>query len=183
VSTVAEKQSEPETKKVPPRNDLKASALYRNSRALELQNRDPDFVYQYFSVDPGNPVSLQGKTSKLHQHEYGTPRGGHVMVGAWEVVHSQSDANVRALAPREDQGKPVDTVVRYGRQVLCRIPRSEHEKYAIADAAAAEAQEREIYSPDRHTTATTDLTTVVSKDENANQMAMLKQSGHRMPGI
>jgi hypothetical protein len=166
-------------KQVPPRNDLGASALYRNSRALDLQNRDPNFVYQYFSTDVENPVYL-GK--KLAPHEHGTARGGFTLVAPWEVVHSQSDKDVRALAPREDQGKPVDTVVRYGRQVLCRLPRAEYEKYAEADAADAAAREREIYQPDRLQTATTALTAMVSADENANPLAMLKASGHPMPG-
>lgn len=165
--------------KVPPRNDLGASALYRNSRALDLQSRDPDFVYQYFSTDVENPVYL-GK--RLVPHEHGTARGGYALVAPWEVVHSQSDRDVRALAPREDQGKPIDTVVRYGRQVLCRLPRAEHEKYAQADAADHAAREKEIYQPDRVSTATTALTAMVSSDENANPLAMLKASGHPMPG-
>lgn len=174
---MAEKTEAP--KKVPPRNDFKSSVLYKGSRATELQGRDPDYVYRSFSTDPEHPDYI-GK--RLTEHERGNAASGYVTVGPWEVCHSQTDRTVRALDPREDQGKKVDTVLRYGRQVTCRIHKSEYEKYAIAEKAYRAVIEGQIYAPDRQSTGTTSITTVVSKDENANHLELLRQSGHPMPG-
>lgn len=168
-----------ERKTVPPRNDFGSAVLYRNSRATEMQGRDQDYVYESFSTDPESPAYI-GK--RLTPHERGNPASGYVMVGAWEVVSSQTDANVRALDPREDQGKAVDTVARYGRQIVCRIRKEEHAKYRAVDEAYERLIERQIYEPDRVRERNTALTTVVSRDENADHMEMLRRSGHPMPG-
>lgn len=167
------------TPKAPPRNDFTSDALYRNSRATELQGRDQDFVYESFSTDPGSPAYIG---TRLTPHERGNPATGFVMVGPWEVVHSQTDKGVRALEPRTDQGAAVDTVARYGRQITCRIPRKEHAKYVVAENAYQEMIEKQIYEPDRIRTGQTSLTTVVSKDENADHMQLLRAGGHPMPG-
>src|SRR5216110_3075155 len=82
---MAEKQAPP---KVPPRNDFTSDGLYRNSRSTELQGRDKDFVYETFSTDPASPAYIG---NRLSPHERGNPATGFVMVGAWEVVHSQTD--------------------------------------------------------------------------------------------
>ena len=169
-----------ERKVVPPRNNFESDALYRNSRATELQNRDPDYVYENFSTDPESPAYI-GK--RLAPHERGNNASGFVMVKAWEVVSSQTDANVRALDPREDQGRPVDTVARYGRQVTCRIRREEHAKYALADQAYEALMEKQIYDvPDRRRDGRTSLTTTVSRDEDADHIDMLRRAGHPLPG-
>lgn len=178
---MADKQPEtPPKKVVPDRNDFETSALYKGSRALQLQNRDPDFVYQAFSTDPESPAYIG---NRLTAHERGNPSSGYVMVKPWQVVHSQTDADVRSLDPREDQGKGVDTVMRYGRQIMCRLPRSEFGKYAMADEAYQTQREKEIYSPDRRDGRTTALTTINSRDEDANHMEMLRRAGHPMPGV
>lgn len=176
---MADKSGEPR-KVAPPRNNFESDALYRNSRATELQNRDPDYVYENFSTDPDSPAYI-GK--RLVPHERGNAASGFVMVKAWEVVSSQTDAAVRALDPREDQGRPVDTVARYGRQVTCRLARTEHAKYRMADQAYEEMQERQIYEmPDRLRDGRTALTTTVSRDENADHIDMLRKAGHPLPG-
>lgn len=173
----------PAPPKVPPRNDFKSDALYRNSRATELQGRDPDFVYESFSTDPASPAYIG---NRLTHHERGNPATGFVMVGPWEVVQSETDKGVRALDPRTDQGAPVDTVARYGRQITCRLPRKEHAKYAVAENAYQEMIEKQIYEPDRIRGGSTALTTVVSREENAEGIAagidLLRRSGHPMPG-
>jgi hypothetical protein len=169
----------PAPPKVPPRNDFTSDTLYRNSRATELQGRDQDFVYESFSTDPASPAYIG---NRLTQHERGNAATGYVMVGAWEVVHSQTDKNVRALDPRTDQGAAVDTVARYGRQITCRIPRREYAKYQLAEAAYQEMIEKQIYEPDRIRGGQTSLTTVVSKDENADHIDLLRRGGHPMPG-
>lgn len=175
--TVPEKQR----KTAPPRNDMKSSGLYRNSRALELQNRDPNFEYQYFSTDPESPGYIGHKNKR---HEVGDARTGYAMVEGWEVCHDDSVKATRALDPREDQGKPIDTVVRYGRQVLCRIPKSEHAKYGLVDEERRKAGRKALFgSPDRVSGGGADMTAVVSEDENASHLALLKAAGHPMPGV
>lgn len=169
----------PKRKAAPPRNDFKRSVLYRNSRALELQNRDPEYVYESFSTDPESPAYI-GK--RLTTHERGSPMGGFVTVGPWEVVHSQTDRNVRAMEPREDQGKPIDTVMRYGRQIMCRIHRDEYAKYKVAEEASQVAQEKLLFEPDRMSDGNVRLTTALSRDENVDKMDLLRQSGHQFPG-
>ncbi len=165
--------------KAPPRNDFTSDALYRNSRATELQGRDTGFVYESFSTDPASPAYIG---NRLTQHERGNPATGFVMVGPWEVVQSMTDKGVRALDPRTDQGAPVDTVARYGRQVVCRLPAKEHAKYAIVEDAYQRMIEKQIYEPDRIRDGQTSLTTVVSRDENADRIELLRQGGHPMPG-
>jgi hypothetical protein len=173
---MAEKEA---PKKVAPRNDLESDALYKNSRALELQNRNPDFVYESFSTDPDSPAYI-GK--RLTAHERGNPVTGYAMVAAWEVVHSQTDADVRSLDPREDQGKAVDTVLRYGRQIMCRIPRKEYEKYQRVDEAWQARREKDLYEPDQIRAGRDAITTINNRDENADQVQMLRRAGHPFPG-
>jgi len=76
----------------------------------------------------------------------------------------------------------VDTVARYGKQVTCRLPKREHAKYALVEQAYQTMVEKQIYEPDRIRTGQTSLTTVVSKDENADHMQLLREGGHPMPG-
>lgn len=173
---MADKQAPP---KVPPRNDFTSDGLYRNSRSTELQGRDSGFVYETFSTDPASPAYIG---NRLTPHERGNPATGFVMVGPWEVVHSQTDKDVRALDPRTDQGAQVDTVARYGKQVTCRLPKREHAKYALVEQAYQTMIEKQIYEPDRIRSGQTSLTTVVSKDENADHMQLLRDGGHPMPG-
>lgn len=165
-------------KTVPKRNDPKPSPLYRNSRATELLGEDPDFVYQTFSEDADSPAYI-GK--RLTQHERGEPNGYKVMVGPWEVCHSQTDAKVRSLDPRTDQGKPVDTVQRYGRQIRCRIHKEEFAKYALVEEANQGLREKAIFEPDRRG-AMTALVMNGDRDET-ERMNALADAGHPMPGV
>jgi len=165
-------------KKAPPRNDFKTAALYKNSRALELQGRDPDYHYEYLSTNPEHPSYIE---KKLRAHEIGNQASGFATVDGWEVVHANND---RALPVerRDDQGKPVDSTVRYGRQVLCRIRRDEHAKYKLAEEAYQNVLEKQIYEPDHARFGSNALTSVVSRDEHIDQMELLKKSGHQIPG-
>jgi len=169
-------------KKVPARNDLKSSPLYKGSRATHLQNRDPNFVYEWKTTDENHPHSLKA-SGCLEEHERGHAVGGFVSIGGWEVVQRSSNDKVLQAETREDQGKPVDTLIRRGRQVLCRLPREEHAKYQVAEQAYQEAIEKQIYSPERSGDRTASMTAVVSRDENADRMQMLRDSGHPIPGI
>jgi hypothetical protein len=170
-------------KRVPKRNDVKQpSVLYRNSRATELTGRKDGFVYQHFSQDPKSPGYI-GK--KLKDHEYGPAHGLKAMIGPWEVCHSQTDKDVRALDPRTDQGKPVDTTLRYGEQITCRIPEEEFAKYALVDEANAKERERQLHSPDTMRGRTASMTAVVmdgDQDEIGRGQALM-QAGHPLPGM
>lgn len=173
--------TEPKTRKAaPPRNNLASSVLTKNSRALDLQGRDSEFVYEYKSTDPDSPAYI-GKV--LREHERGGELSGYAVIGPWEVVHSQTDKEVRALDPRQDQGKPVDTTVRYGaKQILCRIRKDEHAKYGAVEHSYRQALRKQIMEPDRLADGNTRLTSIVSEDENADKYELLKSHGHSVPG-
>ena len=120
-------------KRVPSRNNLtEKPVLYKQSKANQLQGRDQEFHYEFLPTDPRHPQWVE---NKLRRHEYGYAATGYVEVEPWEVVHSETDPAVRQELAREDQGKPIDTKIWRGTQILCRIPKSEHAKYGIADAA------------------------------------------------
>src|ERR1041385_572391 len=125
-------------KKAPPRNDFKTSPLYKNSRALELRNRDPNFVYEWKTTDREHPGFVE---PKLAEHEHGTQLGGYVTVDGWEVCHRQTDPRVQQIEARSDQGKSVDTLIRHGRQILCRMPKDEYTKYGVADSSYQDRSE------------------------------------------
>jgi hypothetical protein len=169
-------------KVVPARNNFTKSDLRKNSRALDLQNRDPNFVYEYKATDPNHPFCLK-KTGQLGEHEHGNQAGGFVTIQGWQPVHRQTDPNLAPLEAREDQGKPIDTTIRYGSQILCRMPRDEYEKYAVADGAYQDAIQKQVFSPERSGDGTARMTAVVSDDPNADRIAMLRNSGHPVPGI
>jgi hypothetical protein len=175
---VADKQ---EPKKVPPRNNLAQATLRKQSRSNELSGRDPDFHYEYFYAGE-NPAHPGHVSRKLQEHEHGTSMGGYVDVAPWQVVHSQTDRKVGQADPREDQGKPIDTTVRRGHQVLCRIHKDEYAKYGLADHADTEARSKAYKDPDRMRRPGSAMTVAISDDEHADHMEMLADSGHPMPG-
>jgi hypothetical protein len=176
---VPEKQ--PADPKVPPRNNLASTVLRKRSRSNELEGRNPDFVYQYFYDGPelAHPGHIN---RKIHPHEHGTALGGFVDLPGWQVCHAQTDRQVKQAELREDQGKPVDTVIRRGRQVLCRMPREEFAKYGVADAADVEARSKMYHEPDRMRRPGAAMTVALSEEEGADGMEMLIAAGHPMPG-
>ncbi len=168
--------------KVAKRNDQKTSPLYRNSQAGKLRGEDPNFVYESFSQDPASPAYIGTRTV---EHERGDPNGWKVMVGAWEVCHSQTDKDVRALDPRTDQGKSVDTVQRYGNQIRCRIPKDEYAKYAMVEEANRKEREKQLFSPDQLKGQQASMTAMVmhgDQDETARMQALIN-AGHPIPGV
>jgi hypothetical protein len=180
---VSEKQPQTEApKKVPPRNNLARTVLRKQSRSNELQGRDPDFVYQYFYA--GDDLSHPGHIDrKTRPHEHGTDLGGYVDLPGWEVCHAQTDRKVAQAEIRQDQGKPVDTLIRRGRQVLCRMHKDEHAKYAVADHADIEARRKAYMEPDRVRRPGSAMTVALSSEEgDPDTIDMLKQAGHPMPG-
>jgi hypothetical protein len=168
--------------KVPRRNDQKTSPLYRNSQATKLRGEDPDFVYQTFDQRPESPAYIGNRTVP-HQ---AAPRSAvwNADVGPWEVCHSQTDKEVRALDPRTDQGKPIDTVQRYGNQIRCRIHKDEFAKYAQVEKANQAEREKQLYSPDQLKGQQASMTALVmdgDQDETARMQALIN-AGHPIPG-
>lgn len=176
---MADKAGEPR-KTVPARNDLKPTGLYKGSQAAHLRGEDPNFVYEWKTFEKDHPSNA---ATKLDRHEYGTDVGGFVMLDGWQVCQQATDPRVEQLAPREDQGKPVDTLHRRGKQVLCRMPKDEHAKYQLADSAYQAAMEKHIYEPEKSGDGQASMTAVVSRDPNADRTQMLRAAGHNIPGV
>jgi len=175
-------QPEGGKKAAAPRNNLKGSVLRKYSQASQLQGQDPNFRYEWKTTDENHPHCVD-KSGRLEEHEYGNQIGGFVTVGGWQPVTKQTDPRVRQKDVRDDQGKGVDTLVRRGKQILCRIPREEAEKYEIADKAYQDAIEKQLYSPERQGDGHARMTAVVSNDPNIDKMQLLRNSGHPIPGI
>lgn len=164
----------------PPRTPLKKVELTRNSRALELQNREPGFHYESFSLEPDHP-SYIGK--KLTRHEIGDQSVGYAVVEPWQVCSSTINEKVRQLDPRTDQGAPIDGTVRYGRQITCRLPDEEFAKYTAVDEARQKQRGQSLFgSPDRLRQPGAVVTTANSENENETFMGLLNRSNHPMPG-
>lgn len=180
---MAQATGEPTPKQVPKRNDLKSSGLVRNSGQTELRDQDPDYAYANFSTDPESPAYI-GK--RLSRHFYGKGQTFGQWIEPWEACHSQTDADVRALEARTDAGAKIDTVLRGpGRQITCRIRKTEHEKYAETDRANSAERKRELSIPDAIRGQHSAVTTVVmqgDQDGIARQQALL-DAGHPIPGI
>lgn len=177
---MAEKESGAQQKIAPARNEPKKPVLSRNSRALELQGRDPEYHYEFLSTDPKHPSFIE---HKLNEYEIGDHLSGYAVVEGWEVVHRNTDRKVAQVEARTDQGKPVDTTIKHGSQVLCRIRKSEYEKHRLVEQARQTALEDQIYSPERQGDGQAFMTAVVSRDEATDRTQLLRQAGHPMPGI
>ena len=182
-------ETEPQAKKVgwpkgkprPPRNNLKSSVLYKTSRANQIQGEDKDFVYEWKTTHEDHPGSLKN-TGQLHEHEFGSDLGGYVMLPGWQVVQRAAGDKADQAEAREDQGKPIDTLVRRGKQILCKMHKSEHAKYRIAEEARQNELERQMYQTERQGDKDALMSTSLSRDENADHIQMLKRAGHTMPG-
>ncbi len=161
-------------KRVAKRNDLASDAVYANTRAAELTGSDPDYVYQRFTTDVDSPGYIG---HRLRRHEYGKP-GAYVMVGPWQQCNEITDPSVKAVEQRTDQGHPIDTVQRHGRQITCRIHKNEFAKYAKADETYLANRERDLFAADKIRGRQASMTAVVSNDESADRGQMLREAGH-----
>jgi hypothetical protein len=161
-------------KQVPKRNNLDSDRVYASTRAAELMGQDPDYIYQRFTTDIESPGYV-GK--RLRRHEYGKP-GAYVMVQPWEPINELTDPSVKPVEVRGDQGAPIDTVQRHGRQITCRIHKDEHAKYAKADEAYLKLRERDLFAADKIRGRQASMTAVVSNDEQSDRGQMLREAGH-----
>lgn len=172
--------TEDKPKQVPKRVDVRPTGLFRNTQALHLDGRDPNFEYQYFTQDAKSPAYI-GKRLKPHMYGNGPNK---IWIEPWEQCHSQTDAQVRSMDPRTDQGAKVDTLERFGdQQILCRIPKSEFAKYAQADDANDKEKERQLMEPDRHRAQHASMTAVVAKGDldEESRLQALANAGHNFP--
>lgn len=164
-------------KTVPGRTPIKKVQLSRNSRALELEGREPGFHYEYFSTEKGHPSYIG---NKLTRHEIGNQASGYAVVEPWEVVQDATASKVAPLDPRTDQGKSVDTTRRKGTQVLCRIPIAEHAKYNAVHDGYCDVMERQLYATSRQREENVAVTETTS-ESGADWQTALKNAGHPMP--
>lgn len=164
----------------PDRDAWKKVELSRNSHAHDLQGREPGFQYESFSLEPDHP-SYIGK--RIVPHEIGDQRTGFVTVAAWEPCTAAVNAKVTALEVRTDQGKPIDTTVRYGRQITCRIPMAEYAKYEAVDKRRSAQRHKDLFeTPDHVGVSGARVTTVNTENENTEWQTELVRAGHPMPG-
>lgn len=136
---------EPQPKKVPPKNELKATPLSKERPAILGQ--DKNFHYEYLSTDPKHP-SYIGK--KLTQHALGDDAVGWTVADAWEPVQATTDPAVALLGKRDDQGGPVDTLVRHGAQILCRTTHENAAKYTTVHDARVELNSKGLSGREKH---------------------------------
>lgn len=113
----------------PDRIDPKKLGLRSESEGSIISGKDPDYEYEFKSMDPTHPQYVEKYT---RPHEIGQPGVGFFTVAAWEVVNSKEDPASQGRK-RADDSKGVDTTVRHGKGVLCRLHKSEHQKYAAMD--------------------------------------------------
>lgn len=131
------------TASAPPRNDPKTGVkIYAQSRAVELQGRDKNFAYQYFSTDPKHPQFI-GKYAV--EHEIGNEAIGYAMVPAWEVCKKGEVEPGRA---RDDQGKAIDSTIRHGDLILAKLPIDAHAVYAVMAARRDELSQKRMRNGD-----------------------------------
>jgi len=166
-----------EPKKVPKRVDVKPQGLIRNTGQVDLYDRDPDYAYQAFSVDPESPAFIEKYT---RQHLYGEGRPYCQWIGAWEPVNATTD-RTQASQATSAQGTPIDTRQRGpGRQLICRMHKSEHAKYMETDHANALEDEKNLRRPDIQRGQLQSLTTTLSNG-TVSPAEALANAGHPMP--
>ena len=128
------------------RVDPRKVGLYSESQSHKLAGRHPDYVYERKATDESHPDYV-GKY--LRPHEIGDTTVGFLEVGPWEIVHrDDKDHNAKLLRKRADDGKDVDTTIQHGKLILCRIHKSEFQKYQLIDRLRDEARSK-MLSADR----------------------------------
>lgn len=129
---------------VPSRNDAPAGLdLHARSQAHEISGRDPSFVYEYKSNDPGHP---QYFGNFLRRRELGNDVIGFTFVEPWELVHQ---GEVEQGRKRADDTKGVDTKVTHGSLVLMRTPKANAAKAHLMNERMVAFQDRALQSNER----------------------------------
>lgn len=101
------------------RRDVESPSLTAGWQTDIIDNRDPDYVYQFF-LESQVRDKLRGGAVQVFDFEAGAPRV--YQLPGWEVCHR--DAGPEELAGfRPDEGKPLDTVLRHGPHVAMKIHR------------------------------------------------------------
>lgn len=162
---MSEKASGPKT--VAPRNNLKKNIPIVKQRP-DLEGLDPAYRYERFSLDPRHP-SFVGR--KLNERAIGDDSIGWKVIPdgeGWEVVHRESDPRVAQLGIRDDQGKAVDTTIRHGNTVLCRMPKETWaQTYEWADKARVDEDAKRMATGETEHFGNHQLKARVSSDESA----------------
>lgn len=115
-----------------PLNETPAVHLWKTDI---IDNRDPDFAYQFFREDQ---VRDKLRADRVELRDFET--GDHEVhdVPPWEICRRDVSGE-EAAGYRPDEGKPVDNVLRHGAYVAMRIPRDawdllQRKQEQVADA-------------------------------------------------
>jgi hypothetical protein len=131
------------TKDVPTvakRNDPASLEPYAKSQATKAENVPPGWVAHWFRED-----QLE---EKCRPHEIGNERTGFLMVAGWQLC-TKNDGIVTGRGPAAG-GTSTDTTVRKGDLVLCKIPKEEHDKYAVIERANDELVNKRLTVGEKH---------------------------------
>lgn len=99
-----------------------------------IPSKDPNFVYQW--------VLRDHLSNYLRPRKVGDPATGFETMSAWEVVRDDNAAELGRT--RDDNGKPVDSLLQHGRMVAIRIPASEYAKLERAGAKMAKTRDARL---------------------------------------
>lgn len=122
------------------RRDQGSKPVVTNWQTDIIDNRDPDFAYQFFREDevrdklrPTRVAVTDFETGETEVHD----------IPGWQVC--QRDTGPEALAGfRPDEGKPLDTVLRHGSHVAMKLPRAAWEILQRVQEQRADAYETRL---------------------------------------
>lgn len=112
-----------QNKPAPARQELAESPVDLTSRGYEIDNKDPNFDYQFCSSDPKHPQFF-AKMARPHRIGQEGP-----MLPGWQFVTDDTDPNLHQGNVRSDQGQGVDTAYRNGSMVLMKTPKKNTQVY------------------------------------------------------
>jgi hypothetical protein len=84
---------------------------------------------------------------------------------------------VKVAEARTDQGAVIGTGVKMGKQILCRLPKHEFEKYRVVNEERRLFQRAALLSTDRKGDSDARTTAVLSEDPNVDAVELLQQHG------
>tara|TARA_R110000868_G_scaffold184783_1_gene426431 strand:+ start:607 stop:1119 length:513 start_codon:yes stop_codon:yes gene_type:complete len=104
-----------DVQKVAPRNSFKKQPVFVKATTVS-EGEEPGYKYQW--VEERDINHPQHVSKYMRRQRIGSADVGFAEVEGWEVVHIKPEE--LKGRPRDDQGKPVDTVMRHGSLVKIR---------------------------------------------------------------
>ena len=119
------------------RRDPNVTPVVTNWQTDIVDNKDPDFAYQFFREDEV-PMKLRPSRLVLGGYPGSDVPGELHEIPPWQVCHRDLGPE-KAAGFRPDEGKELDTVVRHGNYVLMKLPKQAHEVIERAQEQRADA--------------------------------------------